>query len=381
MALAMATLFTLAPQAAASAQTPESLAETRPGDLLRWEPVPDVGGHPAWRILYVSTGLDGNPVPVSGLIAAPDAPAPDGGFPLLAIGHPTSGVARACAPSLILYGNDPDMAALYEDALVPYLDAGYAIVMSDFQGLGMAGDPSYVTGELEGRNILDSVRAARHFPEAAFSGPLALIGHSQGGHAVAFALQLAADYAPELAIRGAVLLAPAIDLEGIFEGIIGPDERTSNTALILFVVSAWSETYPEASLEQVTTARGQEMIDTVIEETCLVGSSLAASLVMPSSLVHADAPATWADLLEQNTPSTGPLEFPLLVVHGESDEVIDHRLTDTWVEGLCASGTTVEYVTLPGVMHFGVLAASEAINLEWIAARLADEPAGSTCSR
>jgi pimeloyl-ACP methyl ester carboxylesterase len=366
-------------QGSAASQTPETLAEAQPGDLLRWEPLPDLGGHPAWRMLYVSTGLDGEPVPVSGLIAVPDAPVPDSGFPLLAVGHPTSGVARACAPSLILYGSDPEMATLYEDALTPYLDAGYALVMSDFQGLGMAGDPSYVIGELEGKNILDSVRAARQFPETTLSDRLALIGHSQGGHAVAFAVQLASDYAPELAIAGAVLLAPSVDLAGIFEDIVGPDEQTSDTALVLFVLSAWSETYPQVSLEQVVTERGQELIESVIEETCLVESSLASSLAAPSSLIRPDAPEIWADLLEQNTPGTGPLEMPVLVVHGEADEVIDPRLSEAWVEGLCASGTTVEFVTLPAVTHFGVLAASQTINLEWIADRFAGGEAGASC--
>jgi acetyl esterase/lipase len=380
MAAAFLPALSYSPPTIAASQTPESLAEARPGDLLRWDPLPDLGGHPAWRILYVSTDLDGEPAPVSGLIAVPDAPVPDGGFPLLAMGHPTSGVARACAPSLILYGNDPEMAALYEDTLVPYLDAGYALVMTDFQGLGAAGDPSYFVGELEGRNILDSVRAARSFPESASSGHLVLMGHSQGGHAVAFASQLAADYAPELAFDGVVLLAPAIDLVGIFEDILGPDERTSNMAQVLFVVRTWSETYPEASLDQVATAQGETLIETVIEQTCLVGSSLAASLAAPSSLVLPDALTAWSDLLEQNTPGAGPLAPPVLVVHGEADEVIDRRFSDAWVEGLCASGTTVDYVTLPGVTHFGVLAASEVGNLEWIAARFAGEAADSTCT-
>jgi len=208
-----------------------------------------------------------------------------------------------------------------------------------------------------------------------------LLGHSQGGHAVAFATQVGQGYAPELTIDGVVLLAPAIDLGGIFEAIIGPDERTSNMALILFVVSAWSETYPEASLDQVTTARGQIMVESVIEQTCLVASSLAASLLAPSSLVLLDASITWADLMAENTPGTGPWAAPLLVVHGEVDEVIGQHFTDAWVDGLCMSGNRVDYVTIPGASHFGVLSASEEGNLQWIAALLAGEPAPSNCGR
>jgi pimeloyl-ACP methyl ester carboxylesterase len=73
-----------------------------PGDILRVEalpaPVPD--GAQAWRVLYVSTGLSGEPIAVSAVIAAPRGTAPAEGRPVVAWAHGTTGVTSRCAPSL-----------------------------------------------------------------------------------------------------------------------------------------------------------------------------------------------------------------------------------------------------------------------------------------
>jgi alpha-beta hydrolase superfamily lysophospholipase len=366
----------------ALAQTPEaapSLADVAPGQLLRAEPIEGFGEHPTWRILYASTDLEGNRTAVSGLIARPAGPEPEGGFPLLAVGHPTSGIARQCAPSLILLEGDSEMARLYRESLTPLLDAGYAIVMTDYQGLGAAGDPSYVIGQIEGQNILDSIRAAGMLPDLALSGDTVVTGHSQGGHAAIFAIDLVGEYAPEVAIDGVALLAPATDLGGIFADIMEAGEATQSSALVLFVLGAWSETYPETDLDDVATERGQRLLDVVIWQSCLIGSSLAAGLIPPDDLFREDALSAWPDLLEENVPEPGAWPVPVFVAHGEADMVIDHRFTTAFVEGLCAAGVAVDYRTYPGVDHFPVIAAAQDDLLAWLAGRLMDEPARSTC--
>ena len=69
-----------------------------PGEIVRQE---ELVGLPfdtrAWRILYRSTDLDGEPLIVSGVVVAPLGPAPAGGRTVLSWGHPTTGSARDCA--------------------------------------------------------------------------------------------------------------------------------------------------------------------------------------------------------------------------------------------------------------------------------------------
>jgi alpha-beta hydrolase superfamily lysophospholipase len=365
----------------AIAQPETSPTATAPGTLVRWEPIPPIGGHPAWRILYTSTRLDGAIVPVSGVIAIPATTAPQEGFPLLAIAHPTAGLGRQCAPSLLLQNNASLMSQLYQEILTPYLDAGFALIMSDYQGLGIPGDPSYLIGAIEGRNLLDSVRAARAFPDIPLSASTQIIGHSQGGHAAAFALQLAPDYAPELTFDGAVLAAPALDPRGIFTSLIAGDVASENISLILFVMGAWSATYPDASLDQVTTPLGQEVIETEIADACLIEAGLAAANHSPSDLFLPDAPEAWSDLAAENTPAAGPWPMPALIVHGVDDEVIDPAMTAAFVDGLCASGSTVAFIEYPGADHFGVLSAAGDTMRNWLLDRVAGEPAPSSCAQ
>jgi hypothetical protein len=63
-------------------------------------------GGDAFRILYRSTGLNGEPIAVSGAVFIPPGPAPERGRDVIAWAHPTSGVVETCAPSLM-----PDVPA------------------------------------------------------------------------------------------------------------------------------------------------------------------------------------------------------------------------------------------------------------------------------
>ena len=178
-----------------------------PGGLIRSEKLDGAPpGARAWKVLYSSTGLDGRRIAVSGVVIAPDLPAPAAGRSVVAWAHPTTGVSDACAPSV-----NPD----FFDT-IPHLLALVAlddvVVATDYPGLGTAGVHPYLVGESEGRAVLDSVRAAKGIPEAGAGARFAVWGHSQGGQAALFAGQLARTYAPELALAGVAAIAPATNL-------------------------------------------------------------------------------------------------------------------------------------------------------------------------
>src|SRR5512139_879182 len=163
-------------------------ANEGPGSIIRVWPLegggPSGAGGTAFRILYRSTGLSGEPIEVSGAIFIP--PGPGGGRNIIAWAHPTSGVVEACAPSLM-----PDLAGTIW-GLSEILARGYVVVATDYPGLGTPGIHPYLIGESEGRAVLDSVRAARDLPDAGASNRFAVWGHSQGGHASLYTGELAA---------------------------------------------------------------------------------------------------------------------------------------------------------------------------------------------
>ncbi len=73
-----------------------------PGSIIRIEPWPVQGIYRAriLRILYRSLDPGGRPIAVSGSVIIPDFAIPPGGRRIVAWAHPTTGVARHCAPTL-----------------------------------------------------------------------------------------------------------------------------------------------------------------------------------------------------------------------------------------------------------------------------------------
>jgi hypothetical protein len=100
----------------------------KPGSIIRVWPLESggPGDSDAFRFLYRSTGLKGEPIPVSGAIFIPSGPTPAGGRNVIAWAHPTSGVAPACAPSLY-----PIRAGLIWN-LNEMLSQGYVVVATDY---------------------------------------------------------------------------------------------------------------------------------------------------------------------------------------------------------------------------------------------------------
>jgi alpha/beta superfamily hydrolase len=129
---------------------------------------------------------------VSGIVALPPDPPPQQGYPVVSWAHGTLGLGDKCAPS-----RDSEKIAqiLPEHHLInqaphellnAFLRQGWAVVMTDYEGMGIPGPHPYLLGESEARDVLDMVRAARQlYPQ--ISHRLAIVGHSQGGQAALFA--------------------------------------------------------------------------------------------------------------------------------------------------------------------------------------------------
>ncbi len=93
-----------------------------------------------------------------------------------------------------------------------WLKAGYAVVRTDYEGLGTPGVHPYLIGNSEGRATLDIARAARQL-DPRLSKTTIISGHSQGGRAALFAAALAPKWTPDLKVRGTVAFAPASHLD------------------------------------------------------------------------------------------------------------------------------------------------------------------------
>lgn len=348
-----------------------------PGSILRSEELKGAPpGATAWRVLYASTGLRGEPIEVSGVVIAPKLPPPQGGRYVVAWAHPTTGIADNCAPSTNpdFFETIPHLAAL--------LALDYVVAATDYPGLGTPGPHPYLVGASEGRSVLDSVRAAIRLPKTGAGPRFIAWGHSQGGQAALFAGQLAKSDAPELALVGVAAIAPATELRQLLEDDLG--ERAGKV-LAAYALWSWAEIYgaPLSSVVPATAIPGIERVARDCVETTGEGYRVALdSLEMGGSILRPGAldAEPWRRLLETNRPGGQSIGAPLYIAQGTDDPIVRPSVTADFVRGLCARGEVVSFEELPGATHERAARVSASSAIQWMRARFDGQAAPDTCA-
>jgi alpha-beta hydrolase superfamily lysophospholipase len=377
-AVALCLGLSLSPEAKAIYDVQPGETGGKPGSIIRVWPLEGggPGGGNAFRILYRSTGLNGEPIAVSGAIFIPPAPAPAGGRDVIAWAHPTSGVVESCAPSLM-----PDLAGTIW-GLADMLARGYVVVATDYPGLGTPGIHPYLIGVSEGRAVLDSVRAARDLPDASASNRFAVWGHSQGGHASLYTGELAASYAPDLKLVGVAAAAPATYLIELFDADKSSSAGKELTAMALY---AWSELYHDPATTLVDAA-AMPVFDQLAHD-CI------ESIAEFAAIENAEKPLNrepflkgdpteiepWRSIMQKNTPGQAPAGAPVFLAQGAADTTVRPEITKQFGEVLCKQGTRIDFILLPGVTH--TFAAKDSVSqaLAWMDQRFRGAPAPSVC--
>src|SRR3954452_2105660 len=98
------------------------------------------GGAGSRLLLYRSTGARGKAAAVSGVLTIPKGKAPKGGWPVVTYAHGTTGIADICAPSRDSASNPAHGYIAYANPMLQqWVKAGYAVVRTDYEGLGTPG--------------------------------------------------------------------------------------------------------------------------------------------------------------------------------------------------------------------------------------------------
>ncbi|ANW05345.1 lipase [Bradyrhizobium icense] len=381
-ALVAAAVFGLA--GIASAQTtfydaPASLLAGAPGSLVRQEPMDGAPlGATTYRVLYRSTGLNGRPIFVSGVVIVPQAEAPPGGRPIVAWAHPTSGIVPRCAPSLAIF--------LFQQiqGLRSMISRGFVVAATDYPGLGTPGPHPYLVGESEGRAVIDIVRAARSLPRAGEGRDFTVWGHSQGGQAALFAGMIANAYAPELRLLGVAAAAPATDLAKLMSDDINSIGGKNITAMTLW---SWHRVYG-AVIDKIVDPRAMPAIDSLAQE-CIegpfdlivrqrTGRPLEQYFLTVQDPTKAEP---WRSLLEQNSTGVLSSEIPIFLAQGTNDQIIRPAVTQAYMDKLCRAGSKVRMVLLPGIGHGRAAQASTMAAVNWMTDRFAGKIPPDDCVR
>lgn len=325
------------------------------------------------RIVYRSvSGLTGGGVEVSGAFFVPRGPVPPGGWNVVAFGHGTTGITPECGPSA-----HPDLLG-YDKVVSGFLKQGYAVALTDYQGLGAGPPHPYLEPRSAAFNIIDAVRAiGAAVPQV--STRWIAVGIDQGGQATWAVDELNGFYGAGLDYVGSVALAPVTNLADEPERAY---LRTLTTAQLGFwpmMMTGLQNQGVAVKDSTVVTAAAHADIGQ------LTGCDTRSRAVDMSRLSAADVgPSTESEMVSvqrafrRNALPQYPLTAPLLVESGSADPRVPPSTTADAVRRSCDMGSPrLQHVVLSGKGHDDIVLDNTAVT--WIDARFAGKPAPTTC--
>ena len=323
-------------------------------------------------VLYRSIGTDGKPIAVSGTVSVPKGKAPKRGWPVITYDHGSTGIADKCAPSRDTTDTPvhPYNAYIYP-LLNSWLKAGYAVVRTDYQGLGTPGVHQYLVGISEGRGTLDIVRAAHGF-DPRLSKRVVIAGHSQGGHAALWAASLAPKWTPDLDVRGTVAFAPASHFSEQFGAIGAVTSPSPLTAYAAIISRGLDDFKPSLNVRSLLSDRATQLYPET-ETKCLPELQAPDSFggMAPADFFRSGADASAVPpALDESDPENLKIKTRLDVEQGLADTTVAPGLTDLLVKDLRGRGAKIVYKTYEGVTHGGVVVSAASHATKFIKARL-----------
>jgi len=354
-------------------ETP-ALAASKPGDLLRQESFDGYSlpsGAKAVRILYHSQSSGGRDVATSGVVLIPPGSAPAGGWPVIAWAHGTTGVARMCAPSLqkdVAYG---------EEGLMPMVRAGFAVVATDYHGLGTAGPHEYVNKIAQARDVIYSIPAA-HAAVPSLGNKWVVVGHSQGGLAAWSVAEMQATLRDPNYL-GAVSVAGAGSLKAILNAMGGPgSEAAFYLTYMAYAIHVLTPSFqPQDMLEGIA----RERYSDVTTRGCWDYAFASFLHAPPGKIVKPgwDKTAAAERFFKNDELGTAPIGGPMLVLAGEGDKTVPIASVRDTVGVACEHGLALTFRSYPGLDHDPTMINSTPDQLNWIRDRFAGKPSSGNC--
>lgn len=352
------------------------------GTFLRQEDLSIAGDFPdagrAVRLLYSSTdGLsDSGAIIVSGALFLPEGDAPEGGWPLLLWSHGTVGIADHCAPSWTGY------VPFHNQHLSHWLSEGYAVIASDYQGLGTKGTHPYLATRPAAYSNLDIIRAVQSagFP---VSDQVVLAGQSQGAGAAIATAGYAPDYAPELDIRAVVATGvPFFSPDALLaiqqvrpRDVVDPMLGYNFLALTLIEqIDPDFRVRDYVSEEALPLARG-------VTEVCnrdMRAKILEAGLTYNRTF-KAQPTEPLRQAFERMQFPTLDIGVPVFIGVGAEDRDTPPRMQAGFVKAACAAGANVQAHLFEGFDHLTVLNHSQTQSKRFVASAFRGEAMYGNC--
>ena len=386
--------------------------EGKLGKVLKRESIPtSIAGADAWRVAYVSSDTLERKTVVTALVVAAKGDVPKGGRPIVSWAHGTTGTAENCGPSQLVNPAQPLNQYFlvggnaWTDYGVPaieaFIAAGYAVVATDYQGLGGGGVHQYAVAATQARDAINAIRAVGAMGLAGDNKKALIYGWSQGGGATIAAAGLT-DYLSRtgtaydgVEMAGFVAMAPQ-DVAVVMTHGDDPDKDLAtlisdfNGSVFDFAhlaMNLWANamTFPNLRLTDVFTDDGAKAVDEIMRGKCMHAAADTISFTYGDSfktLLKAKPSNGAAWLRAMTVGSVPPVKpaAPVIIFWGTKDATVPPVMGQLYRKQMCALGGNVARVRLDGEQnHFTTPRASEPLYLPWVKERFAGKPAPDGC--
>lgn len=321
-----------------------------------------------YRIIYETTSATGAFVAVSGTLAIPRGTPPPRGWPLISWAHGTTGNAPQCAPSRSSQMN------VEQRMLDGFVERGYAVAATDYEGNGTPGIHPYMVGIAAARDVTAIAKAAREI-DPRIGRAWVVMGHSEGGHAALATAALGQQLAPEMQLLGVVSYAPFSMPGGVMKNeYVNPDPNEGLVILAL-MIAGFATVDPHVDPAQMLEPDALRLMPE-LESRCLddLMRNSEWSRINPRAIFKPggeSADEAFYHDLEQNDASKFTIDVPTLLVNGVSDPLVASESTMILRDSLSRNGTPVSFKAYASATHGTVLAASENDVAAWLAQRFA----------
>ncbi|MGV3635517.1 MAG: alpha/beta fold hydrolase [Pseudorhodoplanes sp.] len=330
---------------------------------------------------YRSVDDKGRPIAVSGTIAIPQGKAPKGGWPVITWTHGTTGLNAICAPSRDT-ANGPEHA--YIETIRTLLDGfvkkGYAVVASDYAGLGIAGFHPFLQGVPTGRNALDMLRAARAVvPE--IGKRYAVMGHSQGGQVDLFAASMGRAYLPDFTLVGNVAFAPGSQISDRLDAVMSSGKAELSLPYVLYTLQSYATTDRRIDLRRILMPQALRHLPDLHVQcmTYALTKTYWATAIAKDQFVRKPDIAAFGNFASLNEPGRLKITAPTLIVQGTEDVTVFPQATDALARQLCAGGNVLSYKPVADADHNGSMTRGAGLAQDFIDARFAGKKPPNDC--
>jgi len=319
------------------------------------------------RMRYPSTGADGSPVMLSGLIILPRQDAsPPPAVPIMMYQHATE-TYSPLAPSRFLSAGAKPLDFPEVLFAIAMSMTGYGVALPDYEGLGSNTDiQPFAHAKTLAVQVVDMLRATRDGldgsvtglrPPCTWNGKLFLMGYSEGGFVtLAATRELQQNASAEFTVTAAAPLSGPHDLSGTMRNLILLDTPFKAPYYLPFLLTSYYHVYKDSKLSPDYTMlppfnstlpplfNGTSTSDAI--NSAMGMSYSPVSLIVPKSILtsqcisdlQSTTSAVYGYLRENDTYRGWAPTVPVRLYHNPGDDLVPFANSQVAFDAFSSAG-------------------------------------------